>query len=89
MSERYLQSFMEVSRYMSRYTCDAKSRRAGLTILYMPSLRRTVRPARRPERLSWTRMHVGVLVYLSQPLISVCWSFEETRSLPEGVVVEE
>jgi len=84
--------FMEASRYASRYTCDARSWRAGLRILYMPSLRRTVRLARRPERLGWTRMPVGVqqlFVYLSQPLVSVCWSFEETRSRPEGVVVEE
>jgi hypothetical protein len=74
VSERCLQSFMEVSRYMSRYTCDARSRRAGLTILYMPSLRRTVRPTRRPERLGWTRMHVGVqpLLFTFRSLSLVC-----------------
>jgi hypothetical protein len=31
----------------------------------------------------------ATIVYLSQPLVSVCWSFEETRIRPEGVVVEE
>jgi hypothetical protein len=91
VSERCLQSFMEVSRYMSRYTCDARKSAGWVddSLYAIVATRSSCQASGTPSLDTYACRSAATIVYLSQPLVSVCWSFEETRIRPEGVVVEE